>query len=139
MNKDEITYYMGLAQKEAKKAEKINEVPIGAILIDNKKNIIGRGFNKSEGLSDPTAHAEIRAIRSACRKKKDWRLDNSILFTTIEPCEMCMGLIIEARIKTIYFGSKNYKKLNSEKRISMISTENIECGEIVKSFFKKLR
>ena len=101
MNKDEITYYMELALKEAKKAEKINEVPIGAILIDNKKNIIGRGFNKSEGLSDPTAHAEIRAIRSACRKKKDWRLDNSILFTTIEPCEMCMGLIIEARIKTI--------------------------------------
>jgi len=100
--------WMRMALQEARKAYEIGEVPVGAVIIlDNQ--IIGRGFNQTEKLKDPTAHAEILAITSACEAIGDWRLENADLYCTLEPCSMCAGAAVLARIRTIYFGASDPK------------------------------
>lgn len=137
--------YMQEVLKEANKAFLEDEVPIGAIIVKDNK-IIGRGYNKKENKNDITNHAEIIAIRKASRKIKDWRLDGCLLFVNMEPCVMCMGAIIESRIKKIKCGIKNNKYHESIKLLSKEYDIEIEYGhlknesdDIIKSFFKNKR
>ncbi len=106
MNDD---FYMNLAIKEAGKAAKVNEVPVGAVVVDSENTVIGYGYNNPILSNDPTSHAEINAIRMACRNVKNYRLINTSLYVTIEPCIMCMGAIIHARIKRVVFGASDEK------------------------------
>ncbi len=135
----EIEEFIHLAYEAALEALKYDEVPIGSIVVNEAKVVVGTGFNQTEKLKDPTAHAEILAIKSAAEKINDWRLDNHIIFSTIEPCEMCMGAIIESRIKEVYFGAKNNKRKNGEKKIKSTMIKNSDCQNLIKEFFKNLR
>lgn len=100
---------MKLALEEARKAYLRGEVPIGAILLDAEKEIIGRGGNGPITLEDPTAHAEIIALRQGARTMRNYRLPNTTLYVTLEPCIMCLGAIISARVETIVFGAADPK------------------------------
>ncbi|MFA6119093.1 MAG: tRNA adenosine(34) deaminase TadA [Parachlamydiales bacterium] len=106
MNKDE--FFMLEAIKEAKKAYDSDEVPIGAILVLGDK-VISRGHNQVEKLKDSTAHAEILCISSASEYYNDWRLEESTLYCTLEPCIMCAGAIINARIKRLVWSAKDLR------------------------------
>jgi len=101
-------YFMQAALKEAHKAELAGEVPIGAVIV-REGTIIARGHNKRETLQDATLHAELVAIRQACRHQKSWRLDGCDLYVTLEPCVMCAGAIVQARIRTVYYGAADPK------------------------------
>ncbi|MFH2092135.1 MAG: tRNA adenosine(34) deaminase TadA [Pseudomonadota bacterium] len=98
-------YYMEFAIKEALKAADIDEVPVGAVIVDKNNIIIGTGFNRPISSNDPTSHAEINAIRMASKASNNYRLVDTTLYVTIEPCIMCMGAIIHARIKRVVFGA----------------------------------
>ena len=133
-------YYMNIALKEAKKAVKYNEVPVGAIVVKGNK-IISHAYNKREKTNDVTKHAEIIAISKACRKLKNWRLEDCTLYVTMEPCMMCCGAIEQARISKIVYGTRNENfgctgKINI-KNISQTCEK--ECTKIVQDFFKNKR
>ncbi len=144
-------YFMKDAINEAQKALKKHEVPVGAVVVLNNK-IIGRGYNKPIGTDDPTAHAEIIALRKAAKKLKNYRLPNTILYVTIEPCAMCAGSLVLARVKEIIFGAKDAKagacgsviniaeskKLNHQIKITSGVLEE-ECKKIIQDFFKSKR
>lgn len=100
--------YMKLALDEAKKTSISQDVPIGAVIVKNG-DIIAVGHNEREANGDSTAHAEIQAIRSACQKLGGWHLDSCELYVTLEPCPMCMGAIVNSRIKRVVFGAKDSK------------------------------
>ena len=101
--------YMRLALKEAVCAYKNGEVPIGAIIVDCNGAVIGKGHNRIEELQDPTAHAELLALRKAAKKIRNWRLQGATLFCTMEPCTMCAGSLIQARIKRVVYATKDKK------------------------------
>ena len=141
--------FMKAALKEAEKAEKIDEIPVGAVIVKDGK-IIDRGYNKRETKQDALMHAEIVAIGKACRKLGSWRLEDCDIYVTLEPCPMCTGAIIQARIKNVYFGAYDQKSgcLGSVCDLSKILPHKIgyeggilkeDCEEILKSFFKNLR
>ena len=98
--------YMMLAIDEAKKAYKKNEVPIGCVIVKDGR-IISKAHNKKEIKKNAIMHAEIIAIAKACKKLKTWHLDDCVLYTTVEPCMMCTGAIIQSRIKKIYYSISN--------------------------------
>lgn len=142
------------ALKEARKALRLKEIPIGAVIVKDGQ-IVARGFNKCITLSDPTAHAEIVALRKAAKKLKNYRLNNCSIYATIEPCIMCAGALINARIKKIVFGAfdvkagacksvfkiANSKKLNHRIKV-VVGREkylNIECATLIQSFFREKR
>ena len=102
-------YYMTLAIKEAYKAADSDEVPVGAVIVDKNNVIIGAGFNQPRSTNDPTSHAEINAMRMAAKAIHNYRLIDTTLYVTIEPCIMCMGAIIHARIKRVVFGATDPK------------------------------
>ncbi len=108
MNNDRYYDYMELAFREAEEAYKINEVPVGAVVVFEDK-IIGRGHNQVESLHDATAHAEIIALSAAYNHFNDWRLENCVLVSTLEPCAMCAGAAVLSRIKTIVYGATDAK------------------------------
>jgi len=93
----------------AESALKSNDVPVGALIVDSENNIIATGFNEREAHQDPTAHAEIVAIRRAAQKLGTWRLDECKLVVTLEPCAMCAGAIAQSRINTLIFGAWDEK------------------------------
>ena len=95
--------YMEMALKQATIAFETDEIPIGAVVVENG-TIIGRGFNQRETLKDPTAHAEMIAITAAANTRGDWRLNDSVLYVTKEPCPMCAGAIVNSRMKMVVFG-----------------------------------
>ena len=134
-------FYMKKAILQAKKALKKGEVPVGAVIVKNNK-IISQAYNKREKKNDVTKHAEIVAISKACKKLKNWRLDDCILYVTMEPCMMCSGAIEQSRIKKVVYGIKNenYGYTKKIKNIKIVSNlcEN-ECKMLVQSFFKKRR
>tara|TARA_B100001123_G_C14960985_1_gene887678 strand:- start:37 stop:489 length:453 start_codon:yes stop_codon:yes gene_type:complete len=141
--------WMLYALKEAEKALKVDEVPIGAIVVKNDK-IIGRGFNQVESLKDSTAHAEIIAITSASNSIDDWRLNDCSIFVTKEPCFMCLGALINARIKSLYYGipdlENGFVKFKDKFDIRMPHLKMIqgnifeqECKKIIQDFFLKKR
>ena len=101
--KQDHAYWMKQALVQAEKAFKLKEIPVGAIIIKDDK-VIGRGYNQREQLNDPTAHAEIIAITAAANTLEEWRLNDCTLYVTKEPCSMCAGAIINARLKMIVFG-----------------------------------
>jgi len=150
MNDDQ--YYMALAIKEAKKAEKIDEVPVGAVILNGSNDIIGTGYNQPISSSDPTSHAEINAIRAASRVLNNYRLVNTTLYVTIEPCIMCMGAIIHARIRRVVFGAAD-KKWGAANSLYTMGDDNrlnhkveivsgvleTETKKIIKDFFKNKR
>ena len=96
--------FMFAALQEAEKALEIDEVPVGAVVVHENK-IIGRGYNQTEQLKDPTAHAEMIAITAASNHLSNWRLNNCDIYVTLEPCVMCTGALLNARINSIYFSS----------------------------------
>lgn len=144
-------FFMGEALKEAEKALKMDEVPVGAIIEQNGK-IVGRGHNRTEGDKDPTAHAEIIAIRQATEALGGWRLTGCRLYVTTEPCSMCAGAILLARIEKLFIGTMDSKagacgslynilqdsRLNHFVEIETGILER-ECSTIMKEFFKMLR
>lgn len=103
MNREEI---MREALRLAGEAAENGEVPVGCVITDREGNIIGRGRNRREEDHDATAHAEMEAIREACEAGGDWRLDGCSIFVTLEPCPMCAGAIINARIPRVVFGAR---------------------------------
>ena len=145
------TYYMKMALKEAIKAFNKDEVPVGAILI-HQDTIIGRGYNQCESLRDPTAHAEMIAITAAANTIENWRLNECILYVTKEPCAMCAGAIVNARIKMVIFGCYDENEgccgslyqLCGDPRFKVQVTvkggvlEN-DCLGIIQEFFQKKR
>ncbi|KNF07568.1 tRNA-adenosine deaminase [Gottschalkia purinilytica] len=144
-------YYMRLALDEARKAKEIGEVPVGAIIVKNGE-VISRGYNMRETLKDPTAHAEIIAIKKASNILGGWRLIGCTLYVTIEPCPMCAGAIVNSRIERLVIGSKDLKmggcgsvlnivqndKLNHRLDVTWNVLQN-QCSDIIKDFFKDLR
>lgn len=98
--------YMAEALKLAREAYAEGEVPVGCVIADSEGRIIGRGRNRREESGDATAHAEVEAIRQACAALGDWRLDSCTIYVTLEPCPMCAGAIINARVGTVVFGAR---------------------------------
>jgi tRNA(adenine34) deaminase len=143
--------YMLEALKEARKAYDIEEVPIGAVVVKDGK-VIGRGHNLKERDKDPTAHAEILAIREACEFLGGWRLTGCELYVTIEPCMMCCGAIYQSRIAKLVYGSDDPKAgcvnsinhlLEDDRLNHMVEVDHgvleSQCSQIMKDFFRRLR
>ncbi len=141
---------MRYALELADKAEALGEIPVGAVLVDDARNIIGEGWNLSIVQSDPTAHAEIIALRNGAKNIQNYRLLNSTLYVTLEPCTMCAGAILHSRIKRLVFGASDYKtgaigsrfhffddyKMNHTLEItSGVLAE--ECSQKLSTFFRK--
>ena len=103
------TDFMKIAIQEAEKAQQKGEVPVGAVLVNGDKEILSASHNQPISLSDPTAHAEILVLREAAARTRNYRLLSTVLYVTVEPCVMCMGAIIHARVSTLVFGAKDSK------------------------------
>ena len=146
------TKLMKLALNEAEKAAQSGEVPVGAVLVAESGSIISSAHNLTISLTDPTAHAEILALRKAAKESMNYRLLNTTLYVTIEPCIMCMGAIIHARISRVVFGAKDPKwgaagslynfpndiKLNHQPEIIKGVCED-KCRKIIQDFFHTRR
>lgn len=141
---------MGRALDEARKALKRGEVPVGAVLVSGDQ-IIARGYNQSCVTKDPTAHAEIVALRKAARRVGNYRLNSLTLLVTVEPCPMCLGAILQARLKRLVYGTEDPKagavvsrlkfsmnKANHHPEIVRGIRED-ECRQLLKDFFKQKR
>ncbi len=102
-------HFMGLALVQAERAEAIDEVPIGALLVDTDGKIVARDHNRTISRCDPSAHAEINVLRAAARQLSNYRLLCTTLYVTVEPCVMCMGAIVHARVQTVVFGASDPK------------------------------
>jgi tRNA(adenine34) deaminase len=148
---EEDNIYMKKALKQAEHALALGEVPIGCVIVYDKK-IIGRGFNKRNTKKTALAHAEITAIAQACRKLGDWRLDGCTMYITLEPCQMCSGAIVQSRIDRIVIGAMNPKAGCAGSILNLLNrpefnhqveiTKDIcaaESTEILQRFFKNLR
>lgn len=142
--------YMKEAIKEAKKAYKLDEIPVGCVIVHNDK-IIARGYNQREKNNQAIDHAEIIAIKKASKKLNSWRLDECIMYITLEPCIMCSGAIIQSRIPTVIYGAYD-NRFGCHKSITNIFdikfNHNVsitgglleeECSDLIKDFFKELR
>lgn len=142
--------YMKIALDEARKAYDEGEIPVGAVIVKNGE-IISLGRNDREKTNDATGHAEIVAIREACRKLGGWHLDGCELYVTLEPCPMCMGAIVNSRIKRVAFGAKDAKAGACGSVINMCSYPlnhkptvdsgilSEECAKILSDFFYNKR
>jgi len=147
---DNDEYFMHQALYEAEKALEDNEVPVGAVLVKEKK-ILQRAYNQTLLKKDPTAHAEVLAIRAACYAFHNHRIPGCDLYVTLEPCAMCLGALIQARIKRLIFGAydpkagavKSIMRFPFEKTNHRIEIKGgileAECGKILKDFFKAKR
>ena len=144
-------YYMQLAYKEAEKAWEAGEIPVGAVVVHDEE-VIGKGYNQREMLKDPTAHAEMIAISSAAEYLNDWHLENCTLYVTLEPCPMCTGAILNARIYKVVFGAYDEKagmcgsidnlcdqNLLNHKSIVIGGVMEDQCEILIKSFFNSIR
>ena len=143
--------FMKEAIKQAKKAYDKEEIPVGAVIVKDRK-IIARGYNKKEEKKDTTQHAEIIAIQKASRKIGAWRLQDCEMYVTLEPCAMCTGALIQARLKRVYIGTMDPKtgacgsvlnlledyKFNHKVEVETNIMQK-ECEKILKDFFKYLR
>lgn len=145
-------YFMREALVEAEKAHQAGEVPVGAVVVDKEGKIIGRGHNLVVAGHDPSGHAEIIALKNASQNLKNYRLDNCTIYVTLEPCPMCSGAIIGARLARLVYGAKDQKagaaesvfKLFDEKRVNHHTdvTAGVleeDCLRILQSFFVELR
>ena len=142
---------MAAALVEARQAAILNEVPIGAVVVKDNQ-IIGRGHNMREHFQDVTYHAEMLAIMEACERLHSWRLEDCDLYVTLEPCIMCSGAIINARIANLYYGAADPKagavdslyhllddsRLNHQVRVES-GIMQAECSQVLKDFFRAIR
>ena len=136
-------YYMKKALEQAQIAYSLNEVPIGSIIVKNNK-IIASAYNKKEINNIATHHAEILAINEACQKLNTWHLEDCTLYTTVEPCMMCTGAIIQSRISKVVYGTNNYvfgylTKINNHKIAIKQGILKEECLNILSKFFQEQR
>ncbi|MEG9462917.1 MULTISPECIES: tRNA adenosine(34) deaminase TadA [Bacillus amyloliquefaciens group] len=144
-------YYMREAIKEAKKAEAKGEVPIGAVLVLHDE-IVARAHNLRETEQRSLAHAEMLAIDEACRKLGTWRLEDAVLYVTLEPCPMCAGAVVLSRVDKVVFGAFDPKGGCTGTLMNLLQEERFnhqaevvsgvlgeECGEMLSAFFRKLR
>ena len=140
-------YYMQLAIAEAEKAFKSDEVPVGVIII-YENSIIAKAHNQRELLSDPTAHAEMIAITQASAYLQNWRLSNTTVYVTLEPCTMCAGALVQARVKNLVYGAKDEKNGACESIVNLVNDPHFnhrlnvvsgvlenECSLLLKQFF----
>jgi len=137
--------YMKIAINEAEKALKLEEMPVGCVIV-YKNKIIAKSYNKKEKLKNSLMHAEIIAINKACKKLNDWRLNDCVMYVTLEPCHMCMGAIVESRIKQVYCGIKNNKSHDINLEVAKNENVNLSCGLLsdkieiqLNKFFAKIR
>ncbi len=143
--------YMKAAIALAKKAAAIGEVPIGCV-IEYQGKIIGRGYNRRKTDKNTLSHAELIAIKKASKKMNDWRLEDCTLYVTLEPCQMCSGAIVQARIKTVVIGCMNPKAGCAGSILNILQTPQFnhqvdirkgvleeECSTLLTHFFKELR
>lgn len=143
--------YMKEAIKQAKKAWKLTEVPIGCVIVYNDK-IIGRGYNRRNTDKTTLGHAEITAIKRASKIMGDWRLEDCTLYVTLEPCQMCAGAIVQARIPRVVIGSMNPKAGCAGSILNLLDMQQFnhrcevvrgvmkqECSDMLTTFFKELR
>ena len=151
MTENQDVKYMKKALKEAQNAYALNEVPIGAVIVYEER-IIGRGYNRRNTDKSTLAHAEILAIKEAMAYIGDWRLEETIMYITLEPCPMCAGAIVQARIPRVVIGAMNPKAgsagsvvnlLNEPKFNHQVDIEydvcHEECKNLLQKFFKELR
>ena len=143
--------YMALALELAREAAEYGEVPVGCVVAGPDGAVIGRGRNRRAETGDATAHAELEAIREACRALGDWRLEGCALYVTLEPCPMCTGAIINARIPTVVFGAREANFGSCGSVIDLFSERyghrpavwpGVLCGECaaaLRDFFKSMR
>ncbi|MBZ5520157.1 tRNA adenosine(34) deaminase TadA [Bacillus sp. KS1] len=144
-------YYMREAIKEAKRAEAKGEVPIGAVLVLHDE-IVARAHNLRETEQRSLAHAEMLAIDEACRKLGTWRLEDAVLYVTLEPCPMCAGAVVLSRVDKVVFGAFDPKGGCTGTLMNLLQEERFnhqaevvsgvlgeECGEMLSAFFRKLR
>ena len=151
MKMTEQEKYMKQAIREARKAYALGEVPIGCVIV-NEGKIIGRGYNRRNTDKSTLSHAEITAIKKASKKMGDWRLEGCTLYVTLEPCQMCAGAIVQARITRVVMGSMNPKagcggsilnllempEFNHQVKVTRGIMEE-ECSQMLTNFFKELR
>ena len=143
--------FMKEAIRQAKKAEKLNEVPIGCVIVYDGK-IIARGYNRRNTDKSTLAHAEIIAIKRASKVIKDWRLEDCTLYVTLEPCQMCAGAIVQARIPKVVIGAMNPKAGCAGSVLNILQVERFnhqteiehgileeECSQMLSDFFRELR
>lgn len=149
MNQEEK--FMKAAIREAKKAGKIQEVPIGCVIVSDGK-IIARGYNRRNIDKNTLAHAELSAIKKASKKLGDWRLEGCTMYVTLEPCPMCAGAIVQARIPRVVIGSMNPKAGCAGSVVNLLQMEGFnhrvevergileeECSQMMSGFFRELR
>lgn len=143
--------FMKEALRQAKKAYKIEEVPIGCVIVYEGR-IIARGYNRRTKDKNPLAHAEIMAIKKASKVMNDWRLEDCTMYVTLEPCQMCAGAIIQARMKRVVIGCMNPKAGCAGSILNLLQIDRFnhqaemetgileeECAQLMKAFFKELR
>ena len=131
--------YMRRALQLAKRAEGENEVPVGAVVVLDGK-VIGEGWNRPIGASDPTAHAEIQALRAASQAAKNYRLTGATLYVTLEPCDMCVGAMFHARVGKVIFGAPDPKKQVLKNKVEISGgVLASECGALLSGFFAAKR
>ncbi len=144
-------HYMRAAIREAHQAELLGEVPIGAVVV-HRGQIIGRGHNMREKFQDATYHAEMLAIMEACTTLGSWRLEDCDLYVTLEPCIMCSGAIINARLKNLYYGAQDPKAGAVDSLYHLLGDQRLnhqvnvhsgllgdECGQLLRNFFRAIR
>lgn len=141
---------LSLALEEAEKAREKGEVPVGAVIVKDGE-IIARAHNLKESLNDPTAHAEILAIREACNKINNWRLHGCEMYVTLEPCPMCAGAILQSRLSKIYIGTFDDTTGAAGSVVNILQNHNLnhflevvwendeKCSKILTKFFKDRR
>ena len=145
-------YYMQMALYMAREAESAGEVPVGAVIVSAAGKVIGRGFNSPIAHSDPTAHAEVLAIREAAATLGNYRIEQATLYVTLEPCVMCAGAIVNARIARLVFGARDLRFGGVRSKFSLADSELLNhrvevvegvCGaesqEMMKRFFEARR
>lgn len=128
--------FMQVALEQARIAARRGEVPIGCVIVKDGK-IIAKGFNQRERKQNCLWHAEIVALNRACRKLKSWRLNDCEMYVTLEPCQMCMGAILNARLRKVYIGAKSTTDLNWQTPVELQS--NAEAQNILVDFFRNRR
>lgn len=144
-------YYLKKALAQAHIAATLNEVPVGAVLVKDDR-IVAEGYNQPISTNDPTAHAEIVVLRDAALKLKNYRLVDTTLYVTLEPCAMCIAALVHARVKRIVFGAEDPRTGAVKSAISLIKAPHFnhhieweggvliqECSELLKNFFKARR
>tara|TARA_A100001011_G_C14186401_1_gene789257 strand:- start:274 stop:738 length:465 start_codon:yes stop_codon:yes gene_type:complete len=151
MQKSKIKSFMDIALIQAKFSHTKDEVPIGAVIVNEKGIITAKSGNKNRELNDPTAHAEILAIRMACKKINSSKLFGYSIYVTLQPCEMCLHAILNAGISRLYYGAIDFENRMLQNKYNMICEEksfNLEvyasinekkCSSLIKSFFQGKR